>query len=72
MFTYLWISALAVLTISLIYWEQTAILYILATLGVTILLVVVGVSDLAHGEKNSEQIAPVDGIGTVKSGSRSV
>lgn len=54
MFTYLWILALAILTISLIYWEQTAILYILATLGVTILLVVVGLSDLAHAEKPSE------------------
>ena len=70
MFTYLWILALAVLTISLIYWEQTAILYILATLGVTILLVVVGVSDLAHAEKISDQIAPIDGMAPIKSGRR--
>ncbi|HEV7743381.1 MAG TPA: hypothetical protein VGO56_00155, partial [Pyrinomonadaceae bacterium] len=38
-------------TIFLLYKEQTALLYILATLGVTALLVVVGMSDLAHAEK---------------------
>jgi hypothetical protein len=60
MITYLWIIGLAVLTISLIYWELTALLYILATIGVTVLLVVVAVSDLAHGELVSNQIASVD------------
>ncbi len=50
MMTYLWIVALAVLTISLIYWELTAILYILATVGVTVLLLVVAKSDLKHSE----------------------
>ena len=49
--TYLWIAGLAVLTVSLIYWELTALLYILATLGVTALLVVVALSDLAGAEK---------------------
>lgn len=64
MITYLWILALAALTISLIYWELTAILYILATLGVTVLLVVVALSDLAGAEKfstetlRSDQSAP--------------
>ena len=53
--TYLWIFALAAVTISLIYWEQTAILYILATLGVTVLLVVVAMSDLAAGERFSTE-----------------
>ena len=48
--TYVWITALAAVTISLIYWEQTAILYILATLGVTALLVVVAQSDLRGAE----------------------
>jgi len=40
----------AVGTIILIYKEMTALLYILATLGVTALLVVVAMSDLAHAE----------------------
>ena len=53
--TYLWIVALAAVTISLIYWEQTAILYIVATLGVTVLLVVVAMSDLGRAEKFSTE-----------------
>ena len=60
MITYLWILGLAVLTISLIYWEQTALLYILATVGVTVLLVVVAVADLAHAEQMSNQSISTD------------
>lgn len=55
MITYGWIAALAIITISLIYWEQSAILYILATVGVTILLVVVALADLAHADTMTEQ-----------------
>lgn len=51
MFTILWTAVLAVGTIILIYKEMTALLYILATLGVTALLVVVAMADLAHAEK---------------------
>jgi len=51
--TFGWMAALAILTIFLIYREMTAVLYILATLGVTALLVVVAFADLAHGEKTS-------------------
>ena len=52
--TFGWMAALAILTIFLIYREMTAVLYILATLGVTALLVVVAMADLAHGEKTSQ------------------
>jgi len=45
--------------IALIYWEQTALLYILATLGVTALLVVVALADLS-GEKASDDATPPD------------
>lgn len=55
--TYLWIAALAALTIALIYWELTPLLYVLATLGTTFLLIVVALSDLAHGEKAPGQLA---------------
>ena len=44
--TFIWIALLSLLVITLIYWEQTALLYILATLGVTALLIVVAVTDL--------------------------
>ncbi len=60
--TILWVAALAIATISLIYWEMTALLYILATLGVTALLVVVASADLAGAEKPPTQFpAPDDG-----------
>jgi peptidoglycan/LPS O-acetylase OafA/YrhL len=52
--TYLWILCLAVLTFLLIYFEQTSLLYILATLGVTILLVVVALADLGRRELSSD------------------
>ena len=51
--TILWTGLLAIVTITLIYKEMTALLYILATLGVTALLVVVGMADLAHSDKIS-------------------
>jgi FtsH-binding integral membrane protein len=54
--TFAWIAALCVVVISLIYWEKTAILYILATFGVTALLVVVAMSDLRHAEKISTEV----------------
>lgn len=68
--TYSWITGLAVLTMSLIYWEQTALLYILATLGVTVLLVVVAMSDLKHADASASQSAPVDRSAPVGSGNR--
>jgi hypothetical protein len=51
MMTILWTALLAIGTIILIYKEMTALLYILATLGVTALLVVVAMADLSHSEK---------------------
>ncbi|HEY0407844.1 MAG TPA: hypothetical protein VGC89_19065 [Pyrinomonadaceae bacterium] len=54
---FLWIAGLAIVTISLIVFEQTAILYVLATLGVTALLVIVALADLSganQGVKASE------------------
>jgi len=53
-FTYLWIFGLALLVFLLIYFEQTSLLYILATLGVTALLVVVAAADLGRTELSSE------------------
>jgi len=53
-FTYLWIAALGVLIFLLIYFEQTALLYILATLGVTALLFVVAAADIGHPAPSAE------------------
>jgi len=49
--TYLWIAGLAVIVSLLIYFERTELLYILATLGVTVLLVIVAAADL--GQRDS-------------------
>jgi membrane protein YdbS with pleckstrin-like domain len=59
-FTYLWILALAVSIFLLIYFEQTSLLYIFATLGVTILLVVVALADLGQSELSSEPLSVSD------------
>lgn len=68
MFTFLWIATLAIVTISLIYWEMTALLYILATLGVTALLVVVALSDLSKHEKTSNDPPRVNDSAAIGSG----
>ena len=68
MITYSWILGLAILTIALIYWEQTALLYILATLGVTLLLVIVALADLAHAEQVTNPGPPVDQATTIRAG----
>lgn len=57
-FTFLWIAGLAILTIFLIYREMTALLYILATLGVTGVLIVVAMADLSRGEPAPPEIPP--------------
>ena len=49
--TYLWILGLAVGVFLLIYFERTELLYILATLGVTALLVIVATADLGTSDK---------------------
>jgi hypothetical protein len=51
-FTILWTAVLAIGVITLMYYEMSAVLYILATLGVTALLIVVAVSDL-HDQRDT-------------------
>jgi hypothetical protein len=53
---FLWIAGLAIVTISLIYFEQTALLYVLATLGVTALLVIVAMADLSGAHKSGSAL----------------
>ena len=72
--TYAWVAGLAIITILLIYKEQTALLYILATLSVTALLIVVATADL-HGNQNNESLtadtSPPVGSESAAAGSRS-
>ena len=55
MMTALWVFLISIAVIILIYREMTAVLYILATLGVTALLLVVALSDLSHAGEISDQ-----------------
>lgn len=58
--TTLWALGLALLVILLIYFERTAILYILCTLGVTALLAIVAFSDLGHTDVHNPQLTQKD------------
>lgn len=59
-FTLLWILSLAIAVFLLIYFEQTALLYVLATLGVTALLVIVAIADLGRTEQSGAASVPAD------------
>lgn len=69
--TVLWTAVLAIGTIVLIYKEMTALLYILATLGVTALLVVVAMADLSHAEKLTGDPRRTEDSAAIGSGSQS-
>jgi len=55
--TVLWALGLSLVVILLIYFEKTAILYILCTLGVTALLLIVAFSDLRHEDGGGAPLA---------------
>jgi hypothetical protein len=61
MITGLWALALSAIVIALIVLEKTAILYILATLGVCGLLAIVAMSDLAHTDITNEEFSAPKG-----------
>lgn len=57
----LWGLALAAVVIVLIYLEQTAVLYILCTLGITALLVIVAFANLGQHETESREVVQSSG-----------
>jgi len=61
--TGLWVLGISAVIIFLIYKEMTAVLYILATVGVSILLLTVAFSDLSHGDGTSDQAGPKNASG---------
>ena len=67
-FTVLWTAVLAIGVIVLMYYEMSAVLYILATLGVTALLVIVAVSDLHRSEKHEDRATSIDDSAAIGSG----
>jgi hypothetical protein len=65
--TLLWIVGVAALVTGLIYKEQIALLYILATVSVTVLLVIVAMADLG-GARQASQPAPFDDAAALADG----
>ena len=59
---------MALLVFLLIYFEQTALLYVFSTLGVTVLLVIVAAADLGRSDLSAEsdQLNPAGGAKTLK------
>lgn len=51
--TLLWIVGMTAIVVALLYWERVALLYVLATLGLTALMVIVAMTDLG----GSKQVA---------------
>ncbi len=66
--TWLWIVGVAVTIIVLLYLEQSALLYVLATLGVSGLLMVVAFSDLSHAQKSAASLSEIDDSAALGSG----
>ena len=54
--TVLWAVGVSLAVILMIYFELTAVLYIVCTLGVTALLMVVAFSDLKHHDGQTPQV----------------
>jgi hypothetical protein len=61
--TALWALGLTLVVILLIYFEKTAILYILCTLGVTGLLLIVAFSDLKREDAGAQVAQTTDAAG---------
>ena len=59
--TYAWIVGILLVVSLLIYFERTALLYVLATLGVTALLLIVAFADLGGDERLPDTAGNVAG-----------
>ncbi len=66
--TLLWSAIVVAIVIGLIWKEQIALLYVLATLSVTALLVVVAVSDLRGARVVSAEAPPMDDAAAIADG----
>ena len=58
--TLIWIAAATAVVVALIWTEQVALLYVLATLSVTALLLIVSMADLGGAQRPLTQPAPND------------
>lgn len=65
---WVWIGAVVLAIFLLIYFEQTAILYVLATLSLTALLLIVAYADLKDAPNASELPKPHDDAAAIGTG----
>jgi peptidoglycan/LPS O-acetylase OafA/YrhL len=66
--TLLWVAVLVAVVITLLALEQTALLYVLATVGVTVLLVIVAMADLSGAHKTLAEAPPADDAAAIGTG----
>jgi hypothetical protein len=67
--TLIWIAAAAAIIVALIWTEQVALLYVLATLSVTALLMVVAMADLGGARRQLTEPVPNDDSAAAGDGS---
>ncbi|HEY0547604.1 MAG TPA: hypothetical protein VGC91_19645 [Pyrinomonadaceae bacterium] len=65
--TWLWILGATAVVVALLYWEQIALLYVLATLAVTWLLIVVAMADLHDARRSTAPVAAGDDAAAIGS-----
>jgi hypothetical protein len=68
MTTFLWVASLVIVVVTLLYLEQAALLYVLATVGVTILLVIVAMADLSGARRSLSEPVPADDAAAIGTG----
>ena len=66
--TFAWIAGITILIIVLLYKERSDWLYVMATLGVTVLLVIVGFNDLGAGRKGVDEASLGDDSASIGDG----
>ncbi|HEV2913458.1 MAG TPA: hypothetical protein VGX92_09265 [Pyrinomonadaceae bacterium] len=66
--TLLWVAVMAAIVITLLMMEQTALLYVLATLGVTVLMVIVAMADLRGAQQVLPEPVPGDDAAAIGTG----
>jgi hypothetical protein len=67
--TFLWIAVATAIIVALIWTEQVALLYVLATLSVTALLMIVAMADLGGARRPLTEPAPNDDSAAAGDGS---
>ena len=67
--TLIWIAAAVAIIVALIWTEQVALLYVLATLSVTGLLLIVALADLGGAQRPLTEPAPGDDSAAAGDGS---